>query len=86
MCDGDGFVSITWADVQDGDTVYIDNYQGGEFPSANPRVSGPYRIVNTKERQLETIGWTLSNGYSLERKFFYYPNGLLRRKSQEIGG
>jgi hypothetical protein len=76
-----GLVRTCWSDVSLGDTVYIDNYQDGEFPSANPKVCGPFTVVKGN-----------GCGRCLKGKrgtFMHYPNNLLRRsnhgqeKSQE---
>jgi hypothetical protein len=36
---------VTWDDVTIGDTVFIDNSQDGQFPQANPKIAGPFRVV-----------------------------------------
>lgn len=62
---------ITWADVTVGDIVYIDNYQDGDFPRANPQVSGPYTVHHVGNRVLRTIG------RRFDSSFMHYPNNLL---------
>jgi hypothetical protein len=65
------FHHVTWDDVKIGDVVYIDNYQSGKFPKANPKVSGPMTVVKGN-------GWC---GRCLQnvsgRTFMHYPNNLL---------
>jgi len=81
---GDGFcfgeerpevvaIKLTWDEVKLGDTVYIDNYQDGKFPKANPRIGGPFEVVkgNGCGRCLKT-----QSG----KTFMHYPNNLLKGK------
>lgn len=62
----------TWAEVSEGETVWIDNYQDGKYPQANPRISGPYTVISRHYRTLRTQ-W----GWVPERTFMHYPNNLL---------
>jgi hypothetical protein len=62
----------TWADVSPGQTVYIDNYEGGRFPQANPRTSGPYVVVSTTRRLLRH-----ANPSKHQAPFMHYPGNLL---------
>ena len=66
---------VTWNDVKIGDTVYIDNYQDGQFPKANPRISGPFKVVrgNGTGRCLQTM----KKKWKHQRTFMHYPNNLL---------
>lgn len=68
-----GKVSVSWDDVQPGDIVFIDNYEDGKFPRADPKISGPYVVKTVKDRRLET---TWNRRY--QSTFSYYPNNLLR--------
>lgn len=68
----DGYSNVTWNDVQDGQTVYIDNYQRGEKPLASPRISGPYTVQNACNRRLKT-----AFGLRYERTFIHLPHNLL---------
>jgi hypothetical protein len=63
--------AITWKDVKIGETVFIDNYENGKFPSADPRISGPYTVEvgNGCGRWLKNP----RNG----RGFMHYPDNLL---------
>jgi hypothetical protein len=76
----DGFEHVAWADVKKGDTVYIDNYQDGKFPLANPRVSGPYTVIDTETRTLETqwlVKW-MGRGEGIKKTFRSCPENLLK--------
>jgi hypothetical protein len=66
------FKRVTWDDVAIGDVVYIDNYQDGKFPHADPKISGPFTVAvgNGCGRWLDTKKGT---------GFGYYPNNLLKR-------
>ena len=61
---------VTWNDVAIGDTVFVDNYQDGQFPKASPKVSGPFTVIvgNGCGRCLRT---------NKGRMFMHYPNNLL---------
>lgn len=73
-----GYKHATWSDVQDGQTVWIDNYQDGEFPQASPLISGPYRVVSVQRRMLQAPS---SQRRRTARLFTYYPNNLLVQES-----
>jgi hypothetical protein len=53
----------TWADVSPGQTVYIDNYEGGRFP---------YVVVSTTRRLLRH-----ANPSKHQAPFMHYPGNLL---------
>jgi len=73
-----GFRKATWKEVKIGDVVYIDNFEDGKFPRANPRISGPYTVVVGNG-----CGHCLSNApvntpaAKTERVFMHYPDNLL---------
>jgi hypothetical protein len=67
-----GYQAVTWEQVQVLDEIFIDNYQHGAFPKANPKISGPYLITDRKGRWLKH----LHNG----RQLRYAPDTLLKRK------
>lgn len=62
---------VTWQDVQIGDTVYIDNYESGLYPSADPRISGPYIVCSPKAHLL------ISKGRRYDTKFAQYRRSLI---------
>ncbi len=64
-----------WAEVEPGQTVYLDNYQGGAFPKAAPMVSGPYLVVDPGRRELG-LETTLADQPFI-RRFLNYPEQLL---------
>jgi len=66
------FIKVKWADVAEGDVVYIDNYCEGMFPKANPLVSGPYRVVHGNG-----CGQCLA---SSRGSFMFYPERLLKKQ------
>lgn len=68
------YTNITWADVKRDDIVFIDNWQNGLFPKADPKISGPYRVENTHFRWLETI----NPSFRFQRSLGHLPNNLLR--------
>ena len=70
----DDFVDVSWSDVQDGDRVWIDNYEKGEKPLANPLISGPYLVVSVDRRTLRTLFG------KLQRTMMHYPNNLLKSR------
>jgi len=63
--------SVKWADLKPGDQVYIDNYQGGRFPNAQPRISGPYYVHHVKGRLLKF------RGAKRDRLFAHFPENLV---------
>lgn len=63
---------VTWKDVAEGDTVYIDEYENGRYPKANPRTTGPYTVVCVRTRTLRNQ----NNG----RTMMHYPDNLLSEK------
>lgn len=65
------FKPVTWDDVTIGDVVYIDNYQNGKFPDANPKVSGPFKVAKGNG-----CGRWLENNKG--RGMMHYPNNLLK--------
>lgn len=69
----EGVRRIDWSKVQPGQQVYIDNFQAGQFPDANPRISGPYTVVDVEGRQLRQ---RVSG-----RVFMHYPENLLEAAS-----
>jgi len=62
---------ISWKDVKIGDTVFIDNYEDGKFPKANPRICGPFTVVVSNG-----CGRCLRNKNG--REFMHYPDNLLK--------
>jgi hypothetical protein len=79
----DGYERVSWRDVKDGDTVWIDNFEHGKFPKADPKISGPY-IVESVERRILRTTWNvkfLGRGKGSPRSFMHYPNNLLRKES-----
>ena len=65
----------TWNNIKIGDTIYIDNYQNGQFPKADPQISGPFKVVkgNGCGRCLQTM----RKDWKQQRTFMHYPNNLL---------
>ena len=61
---------MTWKDVKIGDTVFIDEYEDGKCPKANPRMSGPYIVVEGNG-----CGHCLEN--QIGRFLMHYPDNLL---------
>lgn len=66
----DCIVPVKWADASIGDEVWVDNYQNGKYPQADPKISGPFTVAkgNGSGRWLEKNG----------RGFIHYPENLLR--------
>ena len=54
-----------------GDTAFIGNLQHGNFPCANPKISGPYPVAYD---HLPSTTWTIKGQYSDLRKL---AGGLL---------
>lgn len=71
------FQPTIWSRVSFGDTVYIDNWQSGEFPLADPKISGPYLVNDRKNHYLFKMG---SDWRAI---FMHYPNNLLVEKAEE---
>ncbi len=69
----DPYVNVTWDEVENGDEIFIDNYQRGKFPKASPQISGPYMVVDLASRRLARM-------QSTSAPFMYYPNNLLKEK------
>jgi hypothetical protein len=72
---------VLWDNVSLGDTVYIDNYQHGARPKANPRIGGPFKVVrgNGCGRCLQNIKGST---------FMHYPEDLavLRKSDAPLPG
>lgn len=70
------FKPVKWDDVAIGDTVYIDNYQNGQFPKASPKISGPFKVVkgNGCGRCLE-----VTKGKAKGQTFMSYPETLIQK-------
>lgn len=78
----DGYQPVTWDDLRDEDVVYIDNYQHGRFPLADPKLSGPYRVFDVQDRRLyynKQIGRG-ERAWTIKHSFMHYPNNLLRKE------
>ncbi len=73
----------TWDQLKPGDCVWIDNYQDGKFPTANPKLSGPYRVMSLKYRQLRTLYKVPRNKEYRNHTFTYCLNGGLQ--ASELG-
>lgn len=71
-----GYRKVTWADVKEGDTVWIDNHEDGKYPHANPQISGPYTVHHQGNRTLRTTG------RRFDYPFGHYPNNLLVKENQ----
>jgi hypothetical protein len=69
---------VTWSEVTVGDVVYLDNYEGGLYPDADPKVSGPFVVIDADTR-------TLSDRRSPRRPvvFLHYPTNLLVLEENE---
>jgi hypothetical protein len=74
--DGDSFRSIAWDAVRIGDVVFIDNYEAGKYPLANPKTSGPFEVAkgNGCGRCLKCLV-----GPAKGCVFMHYPNNLLMK-------
>ena len=55
-----GYIKVKWSEVTIGDIVFIDNFQRGKFPRANPHISGPYTVAG--DHLLRTT-WTIKGQY-----------------------
>jgi hypothetical protein len=40
------YKKVSWVEVAAGDVVFLDNYEGGLYPNADPKVSGPFVVVS----------------------------------------
>jgi hypothetical protein len=66
------YTKVSWDEVTVGDVVYLDNYEGGLYPAADPKVSGPFVVTDADTR-------TLSDRRSRRGPvvFLHYPTNLL---------
>jgi hypothetical protein len=66
------YKKVSWVEVAVGDVVFLDDHEGGLCPDADPRVSGPFVVVDPDTR-------TLSDRRSPRRPvvFLHYPTNLL---------
>jgi hypothetical protein len=39
------YKKVSWCEVAVGDVVFLDNYEGGLYPNADPKVSGPFVVI-----------------------------------------
>jgi hypothetical protein len=62
---------VKWEDVHNGDRVWIDNYEGGKYPNACPKYSGPFVVHDAKRRLL------VKPGKRMLQPFMHYPENLL---------
>ena len=64
----EGFRPIKWADVKNGQQVWLRGTDGG--PTKAPRAYGPHTVVDKQKRKLKSPNevWT---------EFTYYPEELL---------
>jgi hypothetical protein len=61
----------SWKEVKIGDVVFIDEYEDGKFPKANPRITGPFTVEVGNG-----CGHCLKNPRN-GRGFMHYPDNLL---------
>jgi hypothetical protein len=66
---------VEWSDLAVGDVVYTDNYEDGKYPNANPRVAGPFMVMDPKRRELSTLRWPGAGAYAT---FIHSSNSLIR--------
>lgn len=68
----EGLEPVAWADVKIGDEVFIDSYQDGKFPQANPLICGPFTV----DRGNGCGRWLRNRkGHG----FMHFSNDLLRK-------
>ncbi len=65
-----GFRKVTWKDVKIGDVVYVDEYEDGKYPKADPRITGPYTVIVGNG-----CGHCLESAFG--RFLMHYPDNLL---------
>jgi hypothetical protein len=72
------YKKVSWSEAAAGDVVYLDNYEGGLYADADPKVSGPFVVVDADTR-------TLSDRRSPRRSvvFLHYPTNLLVAEENE---
>jgi hypothetical protein len=72
------YKKVSWCEVAVGDVVFLDNYQGGLYPNADPKVSGPFVVIDVDTR-------TLSDRRSPHRPvvFLHYSTNLLVLEGSE---
>jgi hypothetical protein len=77
---------IAFADVKVGDIAWIDNYQDGSFPHANPLISGSYEVTGITDMwiDLDCLFNYLSGGRRRSTRLWVYGDGahLLKEKAQ----
>ena len=47
-----GYAPRLWSEVTEGDTVYLDGYESGVYADADPKITGPYQVIDAAGRRL----------------------------------
>jgi hypothetical protein len=71
------FDPTTWGRVSPGDPVWLDHYQHGAKPQANPKIAGPFVVINTRTRTLAAV----TRSGQTRRVFSHLLDNLLVERS-----
>ena len=70
-----GFAPLLWCDAKTSQAVYVDNFYGGRFPKASPKILGPFTVASAHDRVL--LG---------RHGVFRNPDENILTKKVELGG